>query len=162
MPADSFFAGFDPNARRVYLAHASSFTTLQQSAPPAEGAFVLFLGSDATATTAELNAAATTLLGLGAVYVLTWGNDCERVKQAFDDAIATRNADPAAPTIMTTAHPDESIVVALTFAADFAAPAEEFDVQAMLIAIVGSIDLFDEARGCLEALLEDEAPIASG
>jgi hypothetical protein len=155
------FAGFDPNARRVHIGHAESFAQVRQSDLRNDAPFVLFIGSDAsTASNNELNEAAALFLERGAVYVMTWGADCERIKQVFDDAIAAKSSDEVEPNLFTTAHPDESIVVALTFAANFAAPAEEFDVQSMLVVIVGSSELHQTARESLAELLEDEAPVA--
>ena len=73
--------------------------------------FACFVASDATSVDSSvLEKFARSLLMSGCVYFCSWGPDCERVHDSFDNM---RDAD--APVIMTTWHDDESLDEALWF-----------------------------------------------
>jgi hypothetical protein len=157
------FAGFDQNARRVFVTEIERFEDIGRITPPAPGPFAFFIGGDASATSdITLRPAAEAVLAKGAVYILVWGTDCQRVEAMFDRLIASATSEESEATIMTTCYPEESLEVALTFAANFAIPEEGYEADMLIIAIVSSAGLLERARNCLGHLLGSEPPVAKG
>ena len=154
------FAGFDQLSRRVFVGHFPSFEQLREASLPIDGRFVLFLASDASNVSHdELAATAEAMLARGAVYVMAWGEDCERVEAFFDEAIEGHGLDPEGPTIITTSHPRESIEVALAFASYFAVPGEGNECNAMLLAFVDDSAASHAAEEALKELLHEVPPV---
>lgn len=163
MPGDFSFAGFDRNARRAFLALVEKYADLAAVLPPADGAFVVFIGGDATTVTSdELRSAAEWLLNRGAVYFVIWGEGCERVEELVQDAIGARHRGAESPAIITSSHPDDSLGVALAFASTFAVPEQGLEAEILLVLIVEDPTRYAQASGVLHELLEDEPPVAAG
>lgn len=87
--------------------------------------FVLLLVWDASAAKVPtISDVATKLLAAGCVCACTWGSDCERVHDIFDECIVgDGSADPdTTPLIQTTWHTADSLEDALWFALEVAEP----------------------------------------
>jgi hypothetical protein len=121
--------------------------------------FVLFLGADTTGAIPEpLFHIAQAMLDAGAVYVLCWGPGCQRAEDIFDEA-AVGDDGAEHPTVMTTSHPDESILEVLEFATSVAVPTAEFadSCKTVIVVFAGNIDWYKEGLRCLEDLLDRNA-----
>ena len=99
----------------VYSASVSDFTNLTNLEMPTSWSVILLV-ADATSIDPELiYAAASRLIERGAIFVCTWGPDCERVHDIFDEAdVGDGNSDPD-DFIMTTWHTDDSLLEVVEF-----------------------------------------------
>ena len=101
---------------------------------------------------------AESLLSQGAVYVCTWGPDCERVHDIFDEEIIGRGPEvPRFDTgVMTTWHADEDLDDALWFLLAVSYPDDSFfeTCGSALVITVGSSTWAAHVR---EALSDSEA-----
>jgi hypothetical protein len=90
--------------------------------------FLCFLAWDAAGVADTVaRAVARTLLDAGAVYLCTFGSDCERVHDRADDEILRRSTEVDESTcIPTTWHSDESLDDALWFFLFTASPSEAY------------------------------------
>jgi hypothetical protein len=157
------FAGFDEVGRRAFLGYAQDLDEISELEPPSGGRFLLFLGADTSEASADaLFSFACSMLDRGAVYVLAWGQGCERVEEIFDEAIVHRDLEGVEPVIMTTSHTEDSIMEALEFATTVAIPAKGYEAVTLLILFAGNVNWYNEAHICLEDLLRSEPPTASG
>lgn len=136
-------AGRQPaGARRLYVAELARLTDWPNALEAPDRPFIVFVAMDARETeTDQLYAFAQRLLGQGAVYVCTWGPDCERVHDLFDEAAVICDVDAEVSqtaVVMTTWHDDEGLAEALEFALTDAIPDETLapgpaDVLAILV-----------------------------
>ena len=91
--------------------------------------FALFLACDGRGLDqAILRSLGSRILRQGLAYLSTWGPDCERVHDAFDEAIVCQrsSSDGQDGVILTTWHPAEPLENALAFFLDTAEPAPAF------------------------------------
>ncbi|HTQ43186.1 MAG TPA: hypothetical protein VMI75_10560 [Polyangiaceae bacterium] len=101
--------------------------------------FVLFVAADASSASDEVLASyAAAAISAGCVYVCVWGQDCSRVHDCFDIAdleLSDWSADDAV--VMSSLHPEESLVEALYFALELAIPEDEPpDMRTAVVAAV--------------------------
>ncbi|MGC1490061.1 MAG: hypothetical protein WA798_01730, partial [Candidatus Acidiferrum sp.] len=83
---------------------------------PSSKHFGLFLALDAVAIDVErIRRVAEKLLRRGLVYLCTWGSDCERVHDIFDEVDVRMDPEQQKPVVMTTSHSDESIEEAVWY-----------------------------------------------
>jgi len=123
--------------------------------------FVLLLAADARDCSDQtLREVGNHLLRAGARCVCTWGPDCERVHDAFDQAAHELGLNREGAVIMTTWHDGEPLTEATWFAAVSAFPDEPYaDADGALVAIaVGSKEWEAEIHDYLQAgtPIEDE------
>jgi hypothetical protein len=79
-----------------------------------EGQFVCLLACDAASMAArEIAKLAARLLAAGCVYICTWGPDCSRVHDIFDEADVARS--PEGPWVMSSWHDDDPLDEAIWF-----------------------------------------------
>jgi hypothetical protein len=107
--------------------------------------FILFIACDFSKYTVdELSSFAEKMLDEGAVTICTWGKDCEKMCDIFDEIIVDREIETKQeiPLIMTTWHPKDSLDEALWFALNVISPIDEYKVtcKSTLIAAVGNED----------------------
>ena len=122
--------------------------------------FVCLLVWDAENASGEtLAQVAEWLLDQGAVYVCCWGKDCERVHDAFDSVIISRNPD-CDPLVRTTWHSKEPLAEAIYFALYTAWPDEEYasDCRSVLAVCIGNSEL----AGTVRAAFADPCGFRSG
>lgn len=106
--------------------------------------FMLFLACDSRDISVEVLAEFTEkALAQGAVYICTWGPDCERVHDIFDETIVEQQLrlnpkEYVSSDVMTTWHNDESLEDALEFFLTAAVPDD--DTTRRKAALVVSID----------------------
>jgi hypothetical protein len=124
--------------------------------------FVLLLAADGRDFSDHaLREHATWLLRAGARCVCTWGPDCERIHDAFDQAALELGLNREGAVIMTSWHDREPLKEATWFAAVTAFPDEAYpDADGALVAIsVGSKEWEAEIHEYLKAgtPIDDEA-----
>lgn len=119
--------------------------------------FVCLLAWDADRIPANTIASvATRLLEAGAVYVCTWGRDCERVHDVVDEVIVATDLESKNGVIMTTWHSSEALADAIWHAMFTAFPAQAY--EATCTATLGlSIGSDDYAREIREAFVDPDA-----
>jgi hypothetical protein len=96
--------------------------------------------------------AAERLLRQGAVFVCSWGPDCERVHDLVDQVDAGLNPNATDDSVvLTTWHSDEPLDEALWFLLNAASPAEDYvkECRAALIITMGSPAWSSAARSAL-------------
>ncbi len=125
--------GFEPDApRNVFHLALPRLEAFPAHLPMLSPKFTLFLACDSrNIPLSALDTFAKMALAQGAVYVCTWGPDCERVHDIFDEAIVERVLDSgkaASPrsTITTTWHHGETLEEALDFFLTAAAPGDDY------------------------------------
>ncbi len=112
------------NGKREFFAlHLANFSSLPTSLPLSSPHFVALLAADATGTdSAAITDLGRQLLSAGCVYFCTWGPDCERVHDIFDEECFE-----VEPVIMTTWHSGETLDEALWFFAFTAFPDSRYE-----------------------------------
>ena len=112
--------------------------------------FVCLLAWNARgASVGEISALAQRLLDAGAVYVCTWGQDCEPVHDIFDEERDRRSgADAGSAVVMTTWHDNESLADVLGFVLAAAIPDDAYarECGSTLAVSIGSTQWADEMR----------------
>lgn len=130
-----------PLNRSIYSLRVERPDDLAQAVPPGDFTgkrFVLFLAWDARGLSAEtIFTVAQALVRSGLSYIVSWGPDCERVHDIFDDADILE--DPAS-VIMSTWHEADSLEEALWFALHSAYPAPPYEATttSVVAAIIGN------------------------
>jgi hypothetical protein len=139
----------DPTDRTKLLLHVKSSSEVALFAQQLPSSFACLIAWHSTnVSVSEIAALASLLLTCGAVYVCTWGKDCERVHDIFDEDIVDENIRLGRDSVvMTTWHDDESLNDAMFFlqyctnsADDLASP------LANLAIVVDSAQWTDEIR----------------
>lgn len=117
--------------RQLFLSEGADFAA-EITVPDAP--FALLVAADArSASDLELRAFARRLLQSGAITVATWGPDCERLHDAFDDE--REGFAPPDSVVMTSWHDGEPVEEALWFAIT-SAPAEPLEPPDRFCAVV--------------------------
>jgi hypothetical protein len=118
----------DSDERSLFLADVRSFGSITPEDRLSFGRFLCLIAGDASQTSNDvLRSFARVLIHSGAVYVCSWGRDCERVHEAVDGAALEIESDPSDDSvIMTTWHDSESLEQALWFVLNSAFPANEY------------------------------------
>lgn len=150
-----------PLGRSIYSIHARTPDDLIQVVPPTKLAgehFVLFLAWDARETPDEtILTFARKLIRAGLSYIVSWGPDCERVHDVFDDADILENSESNASdtetVIMSTWHENDSLEEALWFALHSAYPAPPYD--ATTISTVAAVIANEKWAQAVETYLGD-------
>lgn len=115
--------------RELLLLELADFSQLAQQLPVEGPHFVCLVVCDATSvTSSELAAFSESLLLQGAVYLMCWGPDCEKVHDVIDEIIVgDREPLPRFDTsIMTTWHAQESLDDTLNMFLGFSWPDDKF------------------------------------
>lgn len=107
----------DGFGREIFSLSLQSLDSLPQKLELPSPHFVLFLACDARETTdAVVEQFARNVIDIGAVYVCTWGFDCERVHDGFDDVATMLEIDEnRSLSMMTTWHDEDSLDEVLWF-----------------------------------------------
>ncbi len=158
--------GFEPDApRNVFHLALPRLEAFPTHLPMLSPKFTLFLACDSRNIPLNaLDTFAKMALAQGAVYVCTWGPDCERVHDIFDEAIVGRlfdggeAADPHS-TITTTWHHGETLEEALDFFLTAAAPGDDY-AAGCGAALVISVD-DQERAGRIDNFLSSQVPPAA-
>jgi hypothetical protein len=114
------------SGKRLYALHLDSLdqwpATLDAVVPP----FGLLVACDATfVPSSEISTVAEMALASGAAYLVSWGPDCERIHDVFDETYELmKHESPDLPHVMTTWHADESLDEVLWYFVDVAQPFE--------------------------------------
>lgn len=144
------------SGKRLYALHLDTLdqwpATLDGIAPP----FGLLVACDATSVpTSVISTFAEMALTSGAVYLVAWGPDCERVHDIFDEThVLMKVEQPNLPRVMTTWHADESLDEALWYFVDLAQPLEPDTARDWLAVSVERSDWSDQIRHRLANLTE--------
>lgn len=111
--------------RPVYFASVPDFASLSDIELPSANSVILLL-ADANGVDPEpIYSAASRLIERGAIYVCTWGTDCERVHDIFDEADVGDGTNDSDEFIMTTWHADDSLDEAVDFFLTCAFPLDQ-------------------------------------
>ncbi len=141
------------NERQIYVLELPSLAGLPRILNLSSQYFTLLLACDARQISHdEIAKAATSLVEQGVVYVCSWGPDCQRVEDIFDEVIVGKNPDETVKSvIITTQHNDESLDEALWFLLNVAFAAEEYekDCGAELIIVVANSEWTSQVRARL-------------
>jgi hypothetical protein len=115
--------GIEPDSNREFFAvHLADFTSPVDSLKLSSQHFGVLIAADATGVdVAAISHLAAKLLSLGCVYICTWGPDCSRVHDIFDE-----ESFDIEPGTMTTWHDNESLDEALWFFAFAAFPDDAY------------------------------------
>lgn len=153
-----YFAGIDEVGRRVHLTFVPQFSDVA-TLPFPQTPFVVLLGGhtrelsvDLIYDTAEL------LLKKGAVYVICWGDGAGRCEDIVDEAETMLSLDDdRPPSILTTAHEEDTLSEVLEFATTVAIPSEPYTetCRDVLLVFHGNAGWYDEARKLLKDLLSE-------
>jgi hypothetical protein len=153
-----YFAGRDELGRQAHLAFIPELTAIGHLAFP--GVFVVLIaGRTIDLSVDGIYSVAEVLLERGAAYIMCWGEGASRCEDIIDEAVAMKTLDdPTAPTIMTTAHENESIEEVLKFATTAAVPADEFaNCRDVVLVFHDNVNWYNEACIHLENMLNDGA-----
>ena len=152
------FAGLDKLGRQVHLVFTAELSAIQHLTFPSVFA-VLLAGRTIELTVDVIYSTAEVLLERGAAYVMCWGEGANRCEDLIDEAVTMNTLDnPDAPTLMTTAHEDETIEEVLEFATTVAVPAEGFAAcRDVVLVFHGNVNWYNEAHILLENMLSDGA-----
>ncbi|HYO79427.1 MAG TPA: hypothetical protein VE010_23375 [Thermoanaerobaculia bacterium] len=157
MPEELYFAGRDELGRDVHLAFVRELSDVGALVLP-QTFVILIGGATADLPVDVIYSAAEALLEKGAAYVMCWGEGASRLEDIVDEAVAMRGMrDPAAKTVMTTAHEDERLGDVLEFATTVAVPAEELPKEGRDVVLLfhGNVSWYNEAHNALEDLLKN-------
>lgn len=160
--SDQRVAGRDVLGRLVVRHHLRSLADVAALPPPAEHFVVLLAGDLSAAAEVTLRGVASSILDRGAVYVMAWGPGAERLESVCDELVFERERNREEPSIMTTAHPDDSLRTAIHFATKFAVPDERYDetCRAVEIIALGDEGLKAAADAALDECTTAESPVS--
>jgi len=140
-------AELDGLGRDVFYVSVPSFSSIPARFDLPTEKFVLFIACDANnISTADISDWAEKMLDSGAVYICTWGKDCERVHDVIDEVDVEREIETEGklPFVMTTWHSKETLDDALWFALMCTEPYEDSDNASIATVI---LNVNDDARG---------------
>jgi hypothetical protein len=137
------------SGRSVFSAAIDDFEALGHLKLPSKFSFLLLAGDASAVETAPLYDAAERLINAGVVYVCTWGADCERVHDLFDEAEVGDGAIDRGFTLMTTWHSGQSLAEAVDYFLGAAQPQDRRFHGACYVAVA----LGDQSRSHLEELV---------
>jgi len=122
-----------PPAKAVFLCPAESIEELPGEMRTTSPNFGLLLLMDATGVkNQEILQSGARLVERGLAYLCTWGPECERVHDLFDEAAAVRNEKLSSDdVIMTTWHSGETLTEALWFFFHAAFPTQFFEANCL-------------------------------
>ena len=117
LPSLELRAADGPLGRQLFSLQVSASDEILAATQAVAPHFAVFLAWDATTVaTEEISRLATLLHNRGLAYLCTFGPDCERVHDIFDEVeLELEGARPSESVIMTTWHDDESLEDALWF-----------------------------------------------
>ncbi len=155
--------GFEPDApRNVFHLVLPRLEAFHAHLPMLSPKFTLLLACDSRSLPQDtLNAFAGTALTQGAVYVCTWGPDCERVHDIFDEAIVGRLLDggeaaSSHTTITTTWHHGETLEEAFDFFLTAAAPGDDHAAVCKAALAVSVVN--QDWTTCIDSTLLSQVP----
>lgn len=124
----------------VFVHCVRSYDELRFIAPPSRHSVILLAGDAAGVPSVILGKAADHLLASGLCYICTWGPDCERVHDIFDERYGGDGTTEPASDFMSTWHSADTFDEAVEFFAMTAWPTDDAIEQLSYLAIlVGSI-----------------------
>jgi len=145
--------GADQDGNELFLLELSHLDELQEDLQLGSRYFLCLLAIDARASSdGDVLTLARWLLRLGAVFVCTWGPDCERVHDLVDQVDMELNPSSTVDSVvLTTWHADEPLSEALWFLLNAASPAENYlgDCRSALVITMGSSSWPGEVRSAL-------------
>jgi len=111
--------------RPVYSVCVPDFTGLTDLKLPSSQSVILLVADASGVDPEPVYSAASRLIDRGAIYVCTWGPDCERVHDIFDEADIGDGTKDSDEFIMTTWHTDDSLHEAVEFFLNCAFPLDQ-------------------------------------
>lgn len=141
----------DPlSGHQLHTAFAPDFKTLAELQLPSSRT-ILLIAADATGVPAEtIGLTAERLLASGLCYVCTWGPDCERVHDIFDEIHVGDGSRDSDTEFMSTWHDAESLDDALWFFLHNATiPAGSTDFVAAVAVSIGNRECYAEIERAL-------------
>jgi len=154
----------DRPAKTIYLTTCNSISDLSNQIEPVSKYFGLLLAMDTRGRdVSPIFDVATQLLASGLVYICTWGPDCERLHDIFDEAIVGRelegNALAKIPggTVITTWHSNESLKEVLWYFVHsaFATESYERECKDWVIATIGNAEWEQQVRRSIRGVVCD-------
>jgi hypothetical protein len=125
--------------RDVFYASVSDLTSVSKDPELIGRYFILLVAGDFSRYTVdELGDFAGRMLDEGVVCVCTWGPDCKKMHDIFDENIYSRQriAKRVFPLILTTWHTEDNLDKALWYALFVAFPVEEYKEECRSIMVV--------------------------
>jgi hypothetical protein len=124
----------------VFMHHVTTYDEVATVAVPSRHT-VVFLAGDASAISADsIGRAAERLLGAGLAYICTWGPDCQRVHDIFDECYVGDGTTEPTFDFTSTWHSSDTIEEAVEFFAFTAVPSDSaFDDLSYLAILVGPV-----------------------
>lgn len=136
--------------RPVYSVGISEYSSLSDLLLPSQRSVVFLASSASCIDTKTIFSAATSLLENGCVCICTWGDDCERVHDIFDDA-SVQAGTVEGSSLMSTWHSDESLSDAIDFFLSCAFPFDDdFDKTSYVAVAVGDQALNESLTDIIE------------
>ncbi|MFZ2277086.1 MAG: hypothetical protein WAW39_04775 [Prosthecobacter sp.] len=133
----------------VFVHRIGSYDELRSVTPPSRHSVILLAGDAKGISTDIISEAADHLLAAGLSYVCTWGPDCERVHDIFDQSYVGDGTTEPMSEFMSTWHSAESFEEAVEFFAVTAWPMddtiEHLSYLAILVGFVRTEVMFTEA-----------------
>jgi hypothetical protein len=157
----SFVGSAGASDHLLYLLSCNTWEEWPTKLELASPHFTLFLACDARGLDgAALTSAGSRILRQGLVYLCAWGPECERVHDAFDEAIVDKRSSSSGQedVILTTWHAGEPLEKALTFFLDTAEPASAFrySCTSWVAASIGSAEWASKIKSRLLLSLNRE------
>jgi hypothetical protein len=131
--------GVDPITQTpLFIAEFPSFSVLKKPELPAKPLKLFIAGDADKLSTEDIGRIAEAFLQQGVRYVCTWGTDCERVHDIFDEMYVGEGNEPYKFDLMTTWHANDSFGEALWFFLNAAHVEDEIEGTAAFAVQIGN------------------------
>jgi hypothetical protein len=132
----------------IYHVGMSSVAALSELSIPTARAAILIAANFVNSSTEEINTTANILFSKGLIYVCTWGPECERAHDIFDEVYVCEELDRHRELFMSTWHTRETLNEALEFFRDHVLPANlNFEDLCYVVVTVASPSWDEEVFG---------------
>lgn len=146
----------DRPAKDIYLCRSAAIGTLAGQITPSSQNFGLLLVMDAQSVdVSQIGELAENLASKGLAYLCTWGPDCERVHDIFDEILVQRDLEQKDENIvMTTWHADDSLEETLWYFMNCAFPARGYEgtCEEWIVVAIGNAEWEQRIRAVFEKL----------
>ena len=133
----------------VFVHHVRSYDELSSVSPPSRHSVILLAGDADGISTDIISETAVHFLASGLSYICTWGPDCERVHDIFDQSYVGDGTTEPALDFMSTWHSSDTFAEAVEFFAMTAWPTddacEDLSYLAIIVGSVQTQDAFTDA-----------------
>jgi len=124
----------------VFIHRVDSYDELRSITPPSRHSVILLAGEAVGISKDSISEAAEHLLASGLSYVCTWGPDCERVHDIFDESYVGDGTTEPASDFMSTWHSSDTFPEAVEFFAVSAWTTDDaIEDLSYLAILVGSV-----------------------